>query len=251
MLRTLLICGLIAGACAGVLGFGFARLAGEAPLDAAIHFEERGEPAGPGKPLVTRRTQRGFGLLTATLVYGVALGGIFALVFAGAYGRVARASPARTALSLAAVAFLVLFLVPFVKYPASPPGAVDPETIRPRTMLYGTMLLASLLSAVAGVRLRALLLRSRRWSAYATPVAVAAYTALVAVVMLILPGIGEVPADFPVATLQAFRAAAVGLQLTVWTTIGVVFAVLARWRMTRATSGAPPRSGAPAEVERA
>ena len=39
VLRNLLICGLIAGLCGGLLATGFARLAGEAPIDRAIAFE--------------------------------------------------------------------------------------------------------------------------------------------------------------------------------------------------------------------
>jgi hypothetical protein len=77
------------------------------------------------------------------VVYGLALGGIFALAFAFAYGRVARVSPRTTAYGLAAAAFVVVYLVPFLKYPASPPGATDPDTIVKRTLLYATMIAIS------------------------------------------------------------------------------------------------------------
>ena len=66
-------------------------------------------------------------------MYGLALGGLFALAFAFAYGRVARASPRATALWLAAAAFVVVYLVPFLKYPANPPAVGDPDTIGRRT----------------------------------------------------------------------------------------------------------------------
>ncbi len=39
MLRNLLICGLIAGLCGGLLATGFARVAGESQVDKAIAFE--------------------------------------------------------------------------------------------------------------------------------------------------------------------------------------------------------------------
>ncbi len=98
----------------------------------AIPYE--GAHAGP----VSREVQQSAGLLTATVVYGLSLGGLFALAFAVAYGRVARATPRTTAYGLAAAAFLVVFLVPFLKYPASPPGAADPEDHRTaRTLAYG------------------------------------------------------------------------------------------------------------------
>ena len=100
MLRNLLICGLIAGACAGLLATGFAELAGEPSIDRAISFEARqSEAAGeaPEPELVSRDVQRTAGLLTGAVVYGLALGGLFALAFGCVYGRVARTSPRRTA----------------------------------------------------------------------------------------------------------------------------------------------------------
>ncbi|MGI8511639.1 MAG: CbtA family protein [Solirubrobacteraceae bacterium] len=254
MLRTLLICGMIAGVCAGLLGFGFARVAGEGSVEAAIHVEETKAKAAhePQEPAVVERgTQKSVGLLTATTVYGVALGGLFALVFAAVYGRIATAPPSRTAIWLAGLAFLVLFLIPFLKYPANPPATGDPETIQQRTLLYLTMVAASLLSAVAAVRVRALVRREESWRPHGTLVAVASYVALVGIVMLILPGINEVPNDFPATSLYTFRAATVGLQLTVWTTIGLVFAILAQRKMVTGARAPRAPSGAAPEAERA
>lgn len=253
MLRTLLICGMIAGVCAGVLGFGFARVAGEGSVDAAIHVEETKAKAA-GEPeetaVVERSTQKSVGLLTATVVYGVALGGIFALVFAGIYGRIADAPPSRTAVWLAGLAFLVVFLIPFLKYPANPPATGDPETIQKRTLLYLTMVVASLLSAVAAVRVRALVRRTEAWRQYGTLAAVACYAVIVGVAMLLLPGVNEVPNDFPATSLYTFRTATVGLQLVVWTTIGLVFAALAQRRMAE-SAGARSPATTPAGAERA
>ena len=97
MLRNLLICGLIAGLCGGLLATGFARIVGEPQVDKAIAFESAkakaaGEPAET--PLVSRTMQKSLGLLTAAVVYGLSLGGLFGIAFALAYGRVGRASPA-------------------------------------------------------------------------------------------------------------------------------------------------------------
>src|SRR5919201_1894428 len=158
MLRNLLMCGLVAGLCAGLASTGFASLAGEPAVDAAIVYEDAHAPAGhdaAAAPVpVSRALQKTGGLLTALVVDGVALGGIFALVFAFAYGRVGGASPRATAYWLAGAAFVVLFLVPFVKYPATPPSVGDPDTIGRRTTLYATMFAISILAAIAAARLR-------------------------------------------------------------------------------------------------
>src|SRR5919198_1778660 len=115
MLRTLLICGLVAGLCGGLLSAGLVSLGGEPAIDRAIayedgkhvpaHHEEAAEPAP-----VSRGLQKSAGLLTASLVYGLAVGGVFALAFAVAYGRVVRAGPRATAYGLAAAAFVVVYL---------------------------------------------------------------------------------------------------------------------------------------------
>lgn len=239
MIRNLLVCGLIAGACGGLLATGFAELAGEPAINQAISFEDAqakaaGETSEP--ELVSRGIQRSVGLLTAAVVYGLALGGLFALAFAAIYGRIGRASPAKTALWLAAAAFVVVYLVPFVKYPANPPSVGNPETIGHRTLLYVVMIAISVLAAIAAVRLRSVL--SRRGLGSAATVAVGvSYLAIVVVAGIALPGIHEVPANFPATTLWSFREASIGMQAVVWTTIGLVFAALAQ----RAMSGKPTR----------
>jgi hypothetical protein len=237
MVRNLLVCGLIAGACAGLLAAGFAELAGEPAVERAISFEQA-QDAASGTPAVegpvSRTVQRSLGLVLAALVYGLGLGGLFALCFAVAYGRVAAMSPARTALWLAAIAFVVVFLVPFVKYPANPPSVGHPETIGERTLLYFTMLAISLLAAVAAVRLRTLLAR-RMAAGAATACAVAAFVAIAVLGGIALPTINEVPSAFPATTLWHFREASVGTQAVLWTTIGLIFAALAPRAMARAT----------------
>ena len=240
MLRTLLVCGLLAGAVAGVLATGFASLAGEPAVNQAIAYEEAnaphahpGEHAHPGaeeEEVVSRATQSSFGLLTASTVYGLSLGGLFALVFSVAYGRVGRASPAQTALWLAAAAFVVVYLVPFVKYPANPPAIGDPDTIGERTLLYLSMVAISVLAAVAAVRLRTVLSR-RVTGSSATLLAGASYLFVVVAAGLALPGIHELPGDFPATTLWRFREASVGMHAVIWTTIGLVFAATARHTM--------------------
>jgi predicted cobalt transporter CbtA len=219
MLRNLLICGLIAGVCAGTLAAGFATVTGEPAIDRAIAYE--GAHAGP----VSREVQKSAGLLTATVVYGLSLGGLFAIAFAVAYGRVGRATPRATAYGLAAAAFVVVFLVPFLKYPASPPGATDPETIGTRTLAYATMVAISLLAATAAFRVR----RSRGNLAAAV-----LFVVVVGAAGLALPAFHEVPGDFPASTLWSFRAASIGTQAVIWLTIGLMFGPLAQRTMRHA-----------------
>src|SRR5579862_5225487 len=98
MVRALLVKGMLAGALAGLLASGFAWVFGEPQIELAIGFEHHlAHMAGHGMAghemadepaLVSRAVQSTIGLLTGVVVYGAALGGIFALVFAFADGRI-------------------------------------------------------------------------------------------------------------------------------------------------------------------
>ena len=150
MVRGLLIRGMLAGLAAGILAFAFAKVFGEPQIDKAIALEG---PSGEA-PLVSRGMQSTPGLLTGTVVYATALGGIFALVFAAAYGIASiKANPRATAAVLALAGFTVFFLVPFMKYPSNPPAVGDPETIGERTQLFFTMVGISVAAAIAALRL--------------------------------------------------------------------------------------------------
>ena len=56
--------------------------------------------------------------------YNVAFGGLFALAFALAYGRMGDFDPRATAALLAALGLVVAYIVPNFKYPANPPLVV-------------------------------------------------------------------------------------------------------------------------------
>jgi hypothetical protein len=118
--------------------------------------------------------------------------------------------------------FLSLYVIPFLKYPASPPAVGLEETIRQRTLLYLMMVVLSVVLLVATVWLgRSLTERYGAWSA--TLIAAAAYIVAVAVVMVLLPTIDETPDDFPADVLYEFRLYSVGTQFVLWAIIAVVF----------------------------
>lgn len=225
MVRSLLVRGMLVGAVAGLLAFAFAFVFGEPQVQHAIDFEEQlarasNEPAEA--ELVSRGVQRTVGLLSGTVVLGVALGGMFALAFAWAYGRIGALSPRVTAAVLALAAYLTIVLVPFTKYPANPPTVGNPDTIDRRTVLFLTMIAISVLAAIAAGRVRrGMLERLGAWNA--ALVAVAAFVVIVAAAQLVLPAVHETPAGFPADVLYRFRLASLGIQLTLWTTIGLGF----------------------------
>lgn len=232
MVGTLLLRGMLVGVLAGVIAFGFAWVFGEPQVNLAIAFEDHMHALAHDAPepeLVSRAVQSTWGLLTATVAYGASLGGIFALAFAYAHGRigqVGRPLAARpTALLLAALGLLVLILVPQIKYPPNPPAIGNPDTIGPRTALYFGMIVISVVAAIAALMAgRGLRRRLGSWNASLAGVAV--YVAIVAAVMLTLPPVDEVPATFLATTLWKFRLASMGLNAVIWLVIGLGFGAL-------------------------
>lgn len=185
----------------------------------------------PEPELVSRTVQASFGLFTGVVVYSAAFGGLFALVFAFAYGRVGGLSPRALSALLAAGGFLALYMAPNVKYPANPPSVGEPETIGMRTGLYFLMMLISISAmVVATITHRRLASRFDSWSA--ALIAAVGYLAVVIVAALLLPAINEVPDGFPAALLWRFRATSFGMQAIMWATIGLVFGALTERAVT-------------------
>jgi hypothetical protein len=220
---------MLAGLAAGLLAFAFAYAFGEPQVQAAIDFEDHlarvaHEPAAA--EVVSRGVQRTLGLLTGVVLMGVALGGVFALLFAWAYGRIGALGARPTAALLALAAFVTVTLVPFTKYPANPPTVGNPDTIDRRTALFVAMICISLLSAVAAARIRrGLLARLGGWNAAIA--AGVAFVAVVAAAELVLPAVHETPAGFPADVLWRFRIASLGINAVLWTAIGLGFGLLA------------------------
>jgi hypothetical protein len=229
--RSFLIHGLIAGFLAGVAAFLVAHQVGEPNVNAAIAIEEAGAAAEHMHAVadsaateeavpVSRAIQSTVGLGAGTLAVGTALGGLLALVAAGAMGRLGRFSPGQSTAVVAALGLLSFTLVPFLKYPASPPAVGNPDTIGSRTGLYFGFLAISVVAAIA-----ATVLAQRVWRGSGTYAAVvaggAAYLAIVGIVAAVMPSVNEAGA-FPAGTLWSFRVSSLLTLVTLWTTLGVV-----------------------------
>jgi hypothetical protein len=265
MIRTLLVRGMVVGVIAGLLTFGIAKIFGEPQVDKAIAFESEMDAvkeaqaqmastanssssaastsqAGDAmanmtnmagvssdthgdEELVSRKMQASWGLLTATLTYGAAFGGIFALVYAFALGRIGGVSPRGLAALLALAAFVTISVVPDLKYPANPPAVGNPDTIGPRTGLYLSMLVISIGAMISAVLTgRSLVRKHGLWTASLAGGAL--FIAIVVVAQLVLPDVQEVPDQFPAIVLWRFRIANLGMQATLWATMGLLFGYL-------------------------
>ncbi|MDG4665291.1 CbtA family protein [Mycobacterium sp. 236(2023)] len=244
--------GLLAGAIAGVLAFVFARIFVEPQIELAIGYEDGigaahealetaagtaahshgGEGGG-----FDRAVQMNIGMGLGVLLFSLAIGALFAVVFAVAYGRVGNISARLLSVYVAGGMLLSLYVVPALKYPASPPALSLDETIRQRTLLYLAMVVLSVVILVGAVWLgRTWAPKLGAWNA--TLAAAGTYVVALAVVMLILPTIDETPGPlvddagvivyegFPADLLYEFRLYSLGTQAVIYATIGLVFAAM-------------------------
>ena len=237
--RTFLVHGLLAGLLAGVAAFVVAYTVGEPQIDKAIALEEAASaPASDGHDhshddehaVVTRGTQSTLGLATGTLAIGIVLGGFTGLLAALGLGRLGGLRPAGGTALVALLGAVAFSIVPFLKYPATPPAVGSGETIDSRTALWFGFVAVSLTAVVAAVAIarRA----ARQWSGVPGVVAGAAtYVVVVGVAALAFPKVDEL-GGFPASILWDFRMSSLLTLVAMWAVIGAVLTLLVdrTWR---------------------
>lgn len=281
MESRIVVRGMLAGLAGGIVAFLFARIFAEPKIQAAIDYEdgrsaaehalEGGHDHEHSHELFSRAVQGNLGIGVGIIVFGIAMGALFAVAYSICLGRVGGLKPRSIALLVAAGGFLGMYLVPFVKYPANPPAIGHENTIKARGALYLVMVAASVILLIAAVRLgQVLAARFGNWTA--SLLAGLAFLAVIGVLMAVLPSTGELAANrdagfgnvgtetplplrnaagdivypgFPADVLFTFRLYSVGAQLLLWTVLGLVFAPLAERLLRPAARPAESRTGDP------
>ncbi|MGH3358600.1 MAG: CbtA family protein [Nocardioidaceae bacterium] len=232
--RTFLVRGLLAGLVAGLVAFALASFIGEPSIRTSIAIEESAggaaHPHGPEtsghshdaeETVVSRQDQSTWGLLTATVVLGTALGGIVALASAAAVGRLGRLRPGASTVVVTLLGFVAFCVVPYAKYPPNPPAVGEASTIGARTAGYfGYTALAILGVVLAVVAARRL---ASRWSVFpAVVLPVVGFVVAMTALGFALPPGDQIPSSFPAETLWEFRTASFVVQAGLWAVLAVV-----------------------------
>lgn len=216
---------MLVGLLAGLLAFAFARWVGEPEVERAMAYETRMDQAkgqSPEPEMVSRGVQKSLGLLTGVVVYGTAIGGLFGIVFAFAYGRMGITHPRTLSAVLAAMGFVAIVLIPTLKYPANPPSVGNPETIGVRTAAFFLLIVFAIAAMVLALQVRrSLSIRLGVWNS--SLLAAALFLLIMGIVSYALPIVDEVPAGFPVMLMWRFRVEALGIQAVMWATLGILF----------------------------
>lgn len=225
--------GLLAG-LAGGAALALALLTiGEGPIGQAVGLE-KGAAGARHEEMFSRGTQQVGGAIGG-LIFGVAMGAIFAVAYVGLRRRLSTDQDWKASLQLAGIGFATVFLIPFLKYPPNPPAVGSPDTIGRRTALYLVVVGWSVVATWASW-LAARSLERSGTAGHTRPVAVAAvYVVLVALGFALLPGSPD-PVNAPATLVWNFRLSTLAGSAAYWSVTGAAFGWLS---LARNTASAP------------
>jgi predicted cobalt transporter CbtA len=223
---------LLAGAIAGTIWGAINQVAVEPYIERAIELEMQQNAAQSGGQVMNnnpdefaayRFWQRGGEIIAGTIL-GLSIGSLYGIVFAHARGSISgTTNNKKKALIVAGIMWLVLFLVPALKYPPNPPAVGDPETIYYRQSLYVGFLAISGFSALGLSFLYSKMTSSSNTKK--TIIIPSAYAAIMAGAYLAMPSNPD-PINAPIDLVMGFRITSAITISIFWALLGVIFGAL-------------------------
>ncbi len=230
VLKVTLLAGLAAGLVMGLFHF----LLTEPVLDRAIALEAQ-TASSQAVEVVSRSVQKGM-LVVGSALYGLIVGVIFAFIFAVLGRRLPGRWPDVKAAVLVGLLWWAVALLPFLKYPANPPGVGDPDTVAFRQGIYlGFIALSALAVAMAGTTywlLGKLKIELWLWR-WRLGIAVGLYGVLAILLFVFMPANPD-PITAPADLIWDFRILSLFGQVLFWFTLGGTSALLLK-RFARQT----------------
>ena len=226
-MRTIIFVGivLIAGALAGLVNGVVNFIIVEPYLDQAIELENRYLVVDEENKLEFQAEYEGYrmwqkeGQVFASVILGISMGSLFGIVYYLSKERLPGTRYVTKSLILSTIMWLVLFLVPFLKYPATLPGTSDVETLELRTILYLSFVIASGIGAIICYKIITNLKK------YGKIAGLACYIALVSILYIAMPD-NTTSADIPNELVDNFRIMSIIGVLSFWITNGILLGLL-------------------------
>ena len=216
---------LLAGAIAGTILGAINQVAVEPYIEHAIELEmqntaQSDQAINPAEFTAYRFWQKG-GEIVAGTILGLSIGSLFGIVFAYTRRSIPGSDNKKKALLVAGIMWLVLFLIPALKYPANPPAIGDPETIYYRQSLYVAFL------AISGFSALVLAFLYGKMGSLNTKKAIipAAYAAIIAGAYMAMPANPD-PINAPMDLVIGFRITSAITISMFWGVLGVIFGTL-------------------------
>ncbi len=220
MILNIVAVTLLAGSASGLL-YGLLNILFVTPyIEKAVELEaiRSGFNLGP-EYFAYRAFQLQGGLLAALLV-GIAYSALYTLVYILSKSI---DKGVKRAVILASIIWIVIYLMPAIKYPANPPAVGDPDTIYYRQIIFVTYILISSISALALALIRVRLTNSnkiRRDLAIITSYSLIMFTAY----MLMPNNPDHINMDSSI--LLGFRVSSALTALALWLMLGLTSSLL-------------------------
>jgi predicted cobalt transporter CbtA len=221
-IAVVLVSGFVAGTIHGAVNLAIV----EPYLDEAIGIEnqalfESGEAEDTPQFWVEYNSYRDWqksGQLLAGGILGMSIGALFGIVFAYSRNSLPKGHTVKKTFALAAIMWLVIFLIPFLKYPANPPTVGEADTVILRQTLYLLFIAISGFSAVGFSRLYKKL-ENKKY------LAVVGYAVFITSVFFIMPpSPDEVTA--PMDLVNGFRTMSVMAVTIFWIAEAIILGLL-------------------------
>ncbi len=229
---------LLAGIVAALIVAAFHFVITEPVIEQAIAIEELSDPGHSMEPAPVSREVQRVGLFVGFVLYGLTWALFYSVAFQLTRGRFNSSSLRKHSYVLAAAACWGVALLPFLKYPANPPGVGEPESIAFRQTAYVGMLALS----VAGVIVAAIvgrLVAQRTRNALAPWLAGIAVLAVYSgIIFALMPGNPD-PIKIPVWMVDGFRVRSAAGLVLFWILMGGAFAFFAQRSAQPRTAAAP------------
>ena len=227
---------LLAGAIAGTILGAINQVVVEPYIDHAIELEmlQQNTTAQSGQVITNpaefaayRFWQKGGEIIAGTIL-GLSMGSLYGIVFAYTRGSISGTNNnKKKALIVAGIMWLVLFLMPALKYPPNPPAVGNPETIYYRQSLYVAFLAISGFSALglAFLYRKMMVASSNNTKKKAIIIPSAVYAAIMAGAYLAMPANPD-PINAPIDLVIGFRITSAITISMFWAVLGVIFGAL-------------------------
>jgi hypothetical protein len=165
------------------------------------------------------------GQLLAGGILGMSMGALFGIVFAYSRNSLPKGHTVKKTFVLAAIMWLTIFLIPFLKYPANPPTVGDVDTVVLRSILYLSFIAISGFSAVGFFILYKKLQNKKKGLAFV------GYAVFITTVFFIMP-VNPDEVKAPMDLVNSFRIMSVIAVTTFWIAEAIIFGML--WQKYKA-----------------
>jgi len=222
-IAIVLVSGFVAGTIHGAVNLAIV----EPYLDKAIGIENQnlfasGEAEDTPQFWVEYNSYRDWqksGQLLAGGILGMSIGALFGIVFAYSKNSLPKGHTVKKTFVLAAIMWLTIFLIPFLKYPANPPTVGDADTVVLRQILYLLFIAISGFSAVGFSVLYKKLQNKKKGFAF---IGYAVFNT--AVFFIMPPSPDEVTA--PIDLVNGFRTMSIVAVSTFWVAEAIILGAL-------------------------